>query len=62
MKRGFAAAIVSQFELIARYFAPLARTFPGAYGLLDDAAVFSPSTGAELVVKIDTIVSASTSR
>jgi hypothetical protein len=22
----------SEFELIARYFAPLARAFPGAYG------------------------------
>jgi thiamine-monophosphate kinase len=47
----------SEFELIAKYFAPLARSFPGAYGLLDDAAVISPSTGTELVVKTDTIVS-----
>ena len=47
----------SEFELIARYFAPLARSFPGAYGLLDDAAVISPSIGTELVVKTDTVVS-----
>ncbi len=47
----------SEFELIARYFAPLARAFPGAYGLLDDAAVISPAPGNELVVKTDTIVS-----
>jgi thiamine-monophosphate kinase len=47
----------NEFELIARYFAPLARSFPGAYGLLDDAAVISPSAGAELVVKTDVIVS-----
>ena len=47
----------SEFDLIAKYFAPLARSFPGAYGLLDDAAVISPSTGTELVVKTDTIVS-----
>jgi thiamine-monophosphate kinase len=46
----------SEFELIARYFAPLARAFPGAYGLRDDAAVISPSPGNELVVKTDTIV------
>lgn len=46
----------SEFELIARYFAPLARAFPGAYGLLDDAAVISPASGNELVVKTDTIV------
>jgi thiamine-monophosphate kinase len=45
-----------EFELIARYFAPLARAFPGAYGLLDDAAVISPASGNELVVKSDTIV------
>lgn len=45
-----------EFELIARYFAPLARGFPGAYGLLDDAAVISPASGNELVVKTDTIV------
>ena len=48
---------LNEFELIARYFAPLARAFPGAYGLLDDAAVISPSAGTELVVKTDTIVS-----
>src|SRR5665213_954749 len=46
----------SEFELIARYFAPLAHGFAGAYGLLDDAAVISPSSGKELVVKSDTIV------
>ncbi len=46
-----------EFALIARYFAPLARDFPGAYGLRDDAAVIRPSPGCELVVKTDTIVS-----
>ena len=46
----------TEFELIARYFAPLAREFPGAYGLLDDAAVISPASGNELVVKTDSIV------
>jgi thiamine-monophosphate kinase len=45
-----------EFELIARYFAPLARAFSGAYGLLDDAAVISPASGNELVVKSDAIV------
>ena len=34
----------SEFELIARYFAPLACALPGAYGLLDDAAVISPAS------------------
>jgi thiamine-monophosphate kinase len=46
----------SEFELIAGYFAPLARAFPGAYGLLDDVAVISPAYGNELVVKTDAIV------
>jgi thiamine-monophosphate kinase len=46
----------SEFELIERYFAPLARAFPGAYGLLDDAAVISPACGNELVVKTDAVV------
>jgi thiamine-monophosphate kinase len=45
-----------EFELIARYFAPLAWGFPGAYGLLDDAALISPASGNELVVKSDVIV------
>ncbi len=31
----------NEFELIARYFAKLAAGFPGAYGLLDDAAVIN---------------------
>jgi thiamine-monophosphate kinase len=46
----------SEFELIERYFAPLARGFPGACGLRDDAAVISPAAGNELVAKTDIIV------
>jgi thiamine-monophosphate kinase len=45
-----------EFELIARYFAPLARGFPGAFGLLDDAAVIAPPPGHELVAKTDALV------
>jgi thiamine-monophosphate kinase len=45
-----------EFELIARYFAPLAKDFPGAYGLRDDAAVVSPSPGHQIVAKTDAIV------
>jgi len=58
----FRAALVSgpslpsEFELVARHFAPLAHLFPGAYELRDDAAVISPSSGNELVVKTDAIV------
>jgi len=45
-----------EFELIARYFAPLARDFPGAYALRDDAAVITPTPGWQLVAKTDAIV------
>jgi len=51
-----ASNLPGEFELIARYFAPLARGFPGAYGLLDDAAVIAPAPGHELVAKTDAIV------
>jgi len=49
-------SLPGEFELIARYFAPLASGFPGAYGLLDDAAVIAPPPGHELVAKTDAIV------
>src|SRR5512146_302170 len=45
-----------EFALIARYFAPLSLGFPGAYGLLDDAAVISPGAGCELVAKTDAVI------
>lgn len=45
-----------EFELIANYFAPLSNGFPGAFGLLDDAAVISPASGHDLVAKTDAIV------
>jgi thiamine-monophosphate kinase len=47
---------LSEHGLIARYFAPLARDFPGAYGLKDDAAVIEPPPGADLVVTTDALV------
>jgi thiamine-monophosphate kinase len=50
------SARCGEFELIARYFAPLAKGFPGAYGLLDDAAVIAALPGQELVAKTDAIV------
>ncbi|OGA60867.1 MAG: thiamine-phosphate kinase [Betaproteobacteria bacterium RIFCSPLOWO2_12_FULL_65_14] len=48
--------VAGEFELIERYFAPLARRYAGAFGLLDDAAVITPAPGHELVVKSDAIV------
>jgi thiamine-monophosphate kinase len=42
-------------RLIARYFRPLA-THPGARGLIDDAATFTPPAGADLVLTTDALV------
>ncbi|MDE0780255.1 MAG: thiamine-phosphate kinase [Alphaproteobacteria bacterium] len=47
---------VDEFDLIARFFEPLARDMPGAFGLRDDAAVLRPDAGYELVVSADAIV------
>jgi len=47
---------LGEFELIARYFAPLAATRPGALGLLDDAALLDERPGWSLVATTDTIV------
>ncbi len=43
-----------EFEIIARFFAPLAGE--GAFGLKDDVAVLKPKPGHDLVVKTDGIV------
>jgi thiamine-monophosphate kinase len=43
MKSG--SSLPGEFELIARYFAPLAEGFAGAYGLQDDAAVVTLNPG-----------------
>jgi thiamine-monophosphate kinase len=45
-----------EFELIARYFAPLAARFPAAAGLKNDVAVLSVPPGYELAIKTDAIV------
>jgi thiamine-monophosphate kinase len=42
-------------RLIARHFRPLARD-PGAFGLVDDAAVLTPPPGSDVVLKADAIV------
>jgi thiamine-monophosphate kinase len=45
-----------EFDLIARYFAPLAKDFPGALGLKDDAALIDVPPGRRVVATLDTIV------
>jgi thiamine-monophosphate kinase len=46
---------LSEHDLIAEYFRPLA-TDPGAFSLLDDAAFFTPPEGHEVVLSVDGIV------
>lgn len=50
------AASLGEFDIIARYFAPIAAAFPGALGLKDDAALFDPPAGSRLVVTADAMV------
>lgn len=50
------AALPAEFELIARYFQPLAARAPGALGLRDDAALIDLSPGHRLVVTVDALV------
>lgn len=45
-----------EFELIAKYFAPLAEAAPGAQGLRNDAALFEPAAGDNLVLTLDAMV------
>ena len=45
-----------EFELIARYFAPLAKGFKGARGLRSDNAFLASDPRHDLVVKTDTAV------
>jgi len=51
-----AAVPLGEFEGIARYLAPLARSAAGALGLRDDAALLSIPEGRELVVTADAII------
>ncbi len=45
---------LSEHDLIAAYFAPLAGV--GSFGLRDDAALFTPSHGSELVITTDALI------
>jgi thiamine-monophosphate kinase len=47
---------LSEFDLIARYFAPLAARSPGALGLTDDAALAKPPPGHHHVIATDTLI------
>ncbi len=45
-----------EFELIARYFAPLAADNPAALGLADDAAVIEATPGFETIATVDMLI------
>jgi thiamine-monophosphate kinase len=45
-----------EFELIARFFAPLAEGSPGALGLTDDAALIDLPSGHQVVATADMLV------
>ena len=51
------ASNFDEFELIERYFAPLAAGEPGAFGLTDDAAELAITPGKHAVVTTDAIIS-----
>ena len=46
---------MQEFNLIKKYFTPLAANFAGSLGLTDDAAVFTTPIGHELVITKDAI-------
>ncbi len=45
-----------EFDLIHRYFAPLAARMEGALGLTDDACTYLPPPGHELVLTADALI------
>ena len=47
--------VSAEDRLIARYFRPIA-THPGALGLTDDAAIFTPPKGWDVVLTADAVV------
>ncbi len=50
------APLPDEFELIRRYFAPLAAGVPGAVDLRDDAATLAVPADTELIVTTDAVV------
>ena len=44
---------MNEFEIIKTYFRPLAKTFPGALSLLDDAALLDIDLDHQIVITND---------
>jgi len=51
-----ATRLPGEFEVIRRYFAPLAQGMPGALNLTDDACTWQPAAGEELVLTVDALI------
>ncbi len=51
-----AGSLPGEFEVIRRYFAPLAKAMPGALDLTDDACTWQPGAGEELVLTTDALM------
>lgn len=49
------ARLPGEFELIERYFAPLAAQAPGALNLRDDVCTIAPPPGHDLVLTVDAL-------
>lgn len=49
------APLPGEFELIRRYFAPLAAQAPGALALQDDVCTIAPAPGQDLVLTVDAL-------
>ena len=47
--------VTGEEAIIQGFLAPLARGFPGAFGLKDDCALLTPEPGTELVLKTDPV-------
>ncbi len=50
------ASFRGETDLIQSIFAPLARGYEGAFGLVDDAALLTPAPGEEIVLTADMLV------
>ncbi|MDA0781806.1 MAG: thiamine-phosphate kinase [Rickettsiales bacterium] len=46
---------MDEFGIIQKYFTPLAQGYKGALGLKDDAAIYTPTIGKELILTKDAI-------
>jgi thiamine-monophosphate kinase len=55
MSRDEPVPATGEEAIIQGFLAPLARGFPGAFGLKDDCALLTPEPGTELVLKTDPV-------